>query len=41
MGHEFRCKFSVIFRILLDAHAVHYGINFDNSAEIHLTYGKQ
>jgi hypothetical protein len=30
----------VIFRILLDAHAVQYGINFDNSVEIHLTYRK-
>jgi hypothetical protein len=30
----------VIFHILLDAHAVQYGINFDNSIEIHLTYRK-
>jgi hypothetical protein len=31
---------SAIFRILLDAHAVNYGINFDNNIEIHLTYRK-
>jgi hypothetical protein len=30
----------VIFHILLDAHVVQYGINFDNSVEIHLTYRK-
>jgi hypothetical protein len=30
----------VIFRILLYAHAVQYGISFDNSVEIHLTYKK-
>jgi hypothetical protein len=34
------CNFSVIFDILLDAHAVQYGINFDNSVEIYLTYKK-
>jgi hypothetical protein len=34
------CNFSAIFRILLDAHAVQYGINFDNSVETHLTYRK-
>jgi hypothetical protein len=28
------------FRILLDAHEVQYGINFNNSIEIHLTYKK-
>jgi hypothetical protein len=28
------------FCIILDAHAVQYGINFDNSVEIHLTYRK-
>jgi hypothetical protein len=33
-------NFSAILRILLDAHAVQYGINFDNSVEIHLTYRK-
>jgi hypothetical protein len=30
----------VIFRILLDALVVQYGINFNNSVEIHLTYRK-
>jgi hypothetical protein len=30
----------VIFLILLDAHAVQYEINFDNSVENHLTYRK-
>jgi hypothetical protein len=30
------CNFSTIFRILLDAHAVQYRINFDNNIEIHL-----
>jgi hypothetical protein len=38
--HEPSCNFSVIFHILLDAHAVQYGINFDNNVEIHLTYKK-
>jgi hypothetical protein len=38
--YETSCKFSVIFRILLDAHTVQYGINFDNSGETHLTYRK-
>jgi hypothetical protein len=33
-------NFSTIFRILLDAHAFQYGINFDNNTEIHLTYRK-
>jgi hypothetical protein len=33
-------NFSVIFCILLDTHAVQYGINFDNSIETHLTYKK-
>jgi hypothetical protein len=37
MGHM---SLVVIFCILLDAHAVQYGINFDNSIEIHLTYRK-
>jgi hypothetical protein len=32
--------FSAIFRIFLHAHAIQYGINFDNSVEIHLTYRK-
>jgi hypothetical protein len=30
----------IIFLILLDAHAVQYGINFDNNIEIYLTYKK-
>jgi hypothetical protein len=34
------CNFSAIFRIVLDAHAVQYGINFDNNVETHLTYRK-
>jgi hypothetical protein len=34
--YEPSCNFSAIFRILLDAHAVQYEINFDNSVEIHL-----
>jgi hypothetical protein len=34
------CYFSAIFHILLDAHVVQYGINFDNSVEIQLTYKK-
>jgi hypothetical protein len=33
-------NFSVIIGILLDAHIVQYGINFDNSIEIHLIYRK-
>jgi hypothetical protein len=37
MGHK---SLVVIFRILIDAHAVQYGINFDNNLEIHLTYRK-
>jgi hypothetical protein len=37
MGHMSRV---VIFHILLDAHAIQYGINFDNSVEIYLTYRK-
>jgi hypothetical protein len=37
MGHM---RLVVIFCILLDAHAVQYGIDFDNSVEIHLTYRK-
>jgi hypothetical protein len=28
------------FHILLYAHTVEYGINFDNNVEIHLTYRK-
>jgi hypothetical protein len=32
--------FFAIFHILLYAHAVQYGINFDNNIEIHLTYRK-
>jgi hypothetical protein len=38
--YEHSCYFSVIFHILLHAHAVQYGINFNNSVEIHLTYKK-
>jgi hypothetical protein len=38
--YEPNCNFSTIFHILLDAHAVQYGINFDNNVEIHLTYKK-
>jgi hypothetical protein len=38
--YEPSCNFSTIFRILLDAHAVQYGINFDNNIEIYLTYRK-
>jgi hypothetical protein len=37
---EASCKFSAIFCMLLDAHAVQYEINFDNSIETHLTYRK-
>jgi hypothetical protein len=33
-------NFFASFGILLDAHAVQYEINFDNSVEIHLTYRK-
>jgi hypothetical protein len=33
-------NFSTIFHILLDAHTIQYGINFDNCVEIHLTYRK-
>jgi hypothetical protein len=36
--YEPSCNFSAIFHILLDAHAIEYVINFDNSVEIHLTY---
>jgi hypothetical protein len=39
-AYEPTCNFSIIFRILLDTHAVQYGINFDNNVEIHLTYRK-
>jgi hypothetical protein len=35
--YEPSCNFSAIFGILLDAHAVQYGINFDNRVEIQLT----
>jgi hypothetical protein len=38
--YEPSCIFSAIFRILLDAHAIQYGISFDNSVQIHLTYRK-
>jgi hypothetical protein len=38
--YESSCNFSTIFGILLDAHAVQYGIDFDNSIEFHLTYRK-
>jgi hypothetical protein len=36
--YELSCNFSAIFR--MDEHAVQYGINFNNSVEIHLTYRK-
>jgi hypothetical protein len=38
--YERSCNFYAIFRILFYAHAVQYGINFNNSLEIHLTYRK-
>jgi hypothetical protein len=38
--YEPNYNFAAIFRILLDAHAVQYVINFDNSVKIHLTYRK-
>jgi hypothetical protein len=38
--YETSCNFYAICFILLDAHAIQYGINFDNSVEIHLTYQK-
>jgi hypothetical protein len=38
--YERSCNFSAIFCILLYAHAIQYGINFDNNIEIHLTYRK-
>jgi hypothetical protein len=38
--YESSCNFAASFLILLDANAVQYGINFDNSVEIHLTYRK-
>jgi hypothetical protein len=38
--YEPSCNFSALFCILLDAHAVQYGINFYNTVEIHLTYRK-
>jgi hypothetical protein len=38
--YETSCNFSTSFCILLDAHEVQYGINFDKSVEIHLTYRK-
>jgi hypothetical protein len=37
MGHM---SLVVIFCILLEAHVVQCGINFDNSVEIYLTYRK-
>jgi hypothetical protein len=38
--YEPSCNLSAIFHILLDAHAIQYGINFDNSVENHFTYRK-
>jgi hypothetical protein len=38
--YEPSCNFSAIFPILLGAHAVQYGFNFDESIEIHLSYRK-
>jgi hypothetical protein len=41
MGHmSLVVFFFAIFGILLDAHVVQYGINFNNSITIHLTYRK-
>jgi hypothetical protein len=44
MDYNGKCEpsynFVAIFRILLHAHAVQYGINFDNNVKIHLTYRK-
>jgi hypothetical protein len=37
MGHM---SLVVIFHILLDAHAIQYAVNFNNSVEINLPYGK-
>jgi hypothetical protein len=37
MGHM---SVDVIFGIVLDSHAIQFGINFDNNIEIHLTYRK-
>jgi hypothetical protein len=36
--YERSCNFSAIFCILLYAHAIQYGINFDNNIEIHLQF---
>jgi hypothetical protein len=38
--YEPSCIFLGIFRILLYAHVVQYGINFDNNVKIYLTYRK-
>jgi hypothetical protein len=38
--YEPSCNFYAIFGILLDAHAIQYRINLNNSVEIHLTYRK-
>jgi hypothetical protein len=38
--YEASCKIYIFFGILLDAHAIQYGINFDNNIEIYLTYRK-
>jgi hypothetical protein len=41
MGHmRLLVIFKQFFCILLDAHTIQYGINFDNSVETHLTYRK-
>jgi hypothetical protein len=38
--YESSCNFYTFFGILLDAHTVQYGINFNSRIEIHLTYTK-
>jgi hypothetical protein len=38
--YEPSCNFSAIFRILLGAYVVQYGINFDNRVDIDLSYRK-
>jgi hypothetical protein len=40
MRHMSLVVISSIFCILLDAHAIQCGIDFDNIIEIHLTYRK-
>jgi hypothetical protein len=40
MGHMSLVVIFLQFFVLLGAHAVYYGINFDNIVEIHLTNRK-